>query len=293
MQLNKRLTFAANFRIVLLLGLCILFTLITAEGSLNAGRRHAKPLAAVNPMKILADAKNDKNWINAQKEVYKQVSDLNAQHSSELQRNVQHCKLMRGDPRKKQIAITFDDGPHPQYTPQILAILKKYNARATFFLVGEKALQYPELVRAEVSARMSIGNHTYHHVNLTKISEMYVAAEIQACSDALKKVTGRRPYLFRPPGGDYNDHVAQVAKSLGNTIVLWTDDPGDYASPGERVIENRLLEKADNGGIILIHDGIQQTINALPHILQVLHDRGYQFVTIDQMIKNRVGCIKK
>lgn len=285
MQLNRK--------IILLLGMCALFIFIATAGTLNANRRHKKPLAAVDPMAVLADAKTDKNWIIAQKEVYKQVSELNAQHASELQRNVQNCKLMRGDPRKKQIAITFDDGPHPQYTPQILAILKKYNAKATFFLVGEKALQYPNLVKSELAAGMIVGNHTYHHVNLTRIPEMYVAAEIQACSDVLKRITGKRPYLFRPPGGDYNDNVAQVAKSMKNTIVLWTDDPGDYASPGEKVIENRLLDKADNGGIILIHDGIQQTINALPHILQTLHDKGYQFVTIDKMMKNRVGCIKK
>lgn len=146
------------------------------------------------------------------------------------------------------------------------------------------AEKYPDLVRAELAAGHSVGNHTYHHVNLTQIPPVYVAAELKACGGVLSQISRKSPHLFRPPGGDYNDQVAQVAEALGYKTILWTDDPGDYASPGTRLIEMRTIDRATNGGIILIHDGIQQTLDALPHILRYLQNRGYKMVTVDQML---------
>jgi peptidoglycan-N-acetylglucosamine deacetylase len=229
----------------------------------------------------------DRFWRNARNEVDRSVLELLAQHQAELRKGLWWNKLMRGDPDRKQIAITFDDGPHPAYTPRILDILKRYDANATFFLVGEMAEKYPDLVRAEVAAGHSLGNHTYHHVNLTKIPEEYVATEIKACGEVLRSITGRAPHLFRPPGGDYNAAVAATAAALGYTMVLWTDDPADYASPGEKVIETRLLSRIGSGGIVLIHDGIQQTVDVLPQILSVLKKRGYDLVSVDEMMERK------
>lgn len=223
-------------------------------------------------------------WTSAKKEVDRNVMDMLTQDQQELQAGVRRHKLMHGDKSRKEIAITFDDGPHPNFTPKLLAILNKYHAKATFFLVGEKAQQYPYLVKQEVAAGNCIGNHTYHHVNLTRTREKDVALEIQACNDVLERITGRQPHMFRPPGGDYNNKVAQVAEALDYTMVLWTDDPGDYASPGDKVIETRLLDRIGNGGIILIHDGIQQTVDVLPQIITYLHSKGYTLVTVDQMM---------
>ena len=101
----------------------------------------------------------------------------------------------------------------------------------------------------------------------------------------LANITGAPPHLFRPPGGDYDKDVAEVSEALGYTIVLWTDDPGDYASPGDQVISKRLLARVSNSGIILIHDGIRQTLDVLPRIITYLKKRGFEFVTIDQMLK--------
>jgi peptidoglycan/xylan/chitin deacetylase (PgdA/CDA1 family) len=229
----------------------------------------------------------DEFWAAALQEVYKSPLELQAQHETEVARGLQYRKLMHGDPTSRQISITFDDGPHTDYTPKLLKILDRYHAGATFFVVGEKAEQEPELVKAEVAAGHSVGNHTYHHVNLTKIPERLVATEILACGNVIEGITGTRPHLFRPPGGDYNSLVAETANGLDYTIVLWTDDPADYARPGETVIEQRTLDTIRAGGIILIHDGVQQTVDILPQLLQSLKDRGFECVTVDEMMKGQ------
>jgi peptidoglycan/xylan/chitin deacetylase (PgdA/CDA1 family) len=226
----------------------------------------------------------DKFWQHAKREVDKSVLEMIAQNQAELARGAQYHKFMHGSPNLKEIAITFDDGPHPQYTPRLLDILKQYDVRATFFVVGEKAEESPNLIRAEIAGGHSVGNHTYHHVSLTKIPEEYVPTEIKACGEVLKSITGKSPHLFRPPGGDYDQQVAVDAGALGYTTVLWTDDPGDYASPGDKVIKSRLLDRISNGGIVLIHDGVQQTVDVLPGILGYLKSRGYKFVTVDEMM---------
>jgi peptidoglycan-N-acetylglucosamine deacetylase len=231
------------------------------------------------------DYKNDPYWQHAKQEVYKSVLELMAQHQNELLHGIKYHKLARGNTKKKQIALTFDDGPHALYTSQLLAILAKEKVKATFFVVGEKADQSPNLVLAEQAAGHSIGNHTYHHVNLTKILEADVATEIKACGESVQRITGQTPHLFRPPGGDYDTGVATASEALGYTIVLWTDDPGDYASPGDKLIVQRTLKTVSNGGILLLHDGIQETIDVLPQIISTLKKRGYQFVTIDEMMK--------
>ena len=195
--------------------------------------------------------------------------------------------LDHGDPRRKWLALTFDDGPHPAYTPKLLAILKQYNVRATFFLVGKMAEQYPDLVRAEMAAGHELGNHTYHHVNLLEIPVGAVATEIKACGEVIQGITGQAPGLFRPPGGDYDKRVAETAESLGYTMVLWTDDPADYASPGVKLVTSRVLCDLSDGGIVLLHDGVQQTVDLLAPLLAVLKAKGYEFVTADEMLPQR------
>jgi peptidoglycan/xylan/chitin deacetylase (PgdA/CDA1 family) len=226
----------------------------------------------------------DRYWRNAKQEVDKSVLELIAQDQAELRRGIRHHKFFQGSSRRKWLALTFDDGPHPYFTPALLTILKQYDVKATFFLVGDMAERHPELVRAEFGAGHDIGNHTYDHINLTKIPTEEVATEIEACGDVLQTITKQRPHLFRPPGGDYNDSVAEAAEALGYTTVLWTDNAGDWLSPGRGVIEWKILRRAYNGGVILMHDGIQETIDILPQLLSTFKREGYEFVTIDQMM---------
>ncbi|MEI6915278.1 MAG: polysaccharide deacetylase family protein [Armatimonadota bacterium] len=229
----------------------------------------------------------DKFWQHAKKEVDKSVQEILGQNQAESLHGIRYSKIIRGNPGLKEIALTFDDGPHPQFAIPILKTLKRYNAKATFFVVGEKAEERPDLIRAEVRDGHQIGNHTYHHVNLTKIPTAYIATEIKACGEVVRSITGRAPHVFRPPGGDYDGDVASAAQRLGYTIVLWTDDPGDYASPGTAIITNRTLARLSNGGILLLHDGVQQTVNILPALIESLQARGYKLVTVDQLLAHR------
>lgn len=233
----------------------------------------------------LVQAERDKYWLNAKHEVYRSTLELIAQDQTELLRGLTMDKVLRGSPNRREIALTIDDGPHPTYTPKLLQILKQNSVPATFFVVGERAEQYPDLIRAEVAGGHEIGNHTYDHVSLVKIPPEYVDTEIKACSDVLIQITGHPPHLFRPPGGEYNRSVAESAEALGCKMILHSDDPGDYANPGTQVIETRTLDTISNGGIILLHDGSAQTLLVLPKIIQRLKARGFRFVTVDQLLR--------
>ena len=241
--------------------------------------------AAAQPDSIHAEA----FWERAKQEVYKSAEELAAQHARELRKGLHYDKLVRGDSAVKAVALTFDDGPHPHYTPRILAILKRYGVKATFFVVGEMAEKYPEQIRAEQAAGHVVGNHTYHHVNLTKIPLSEVATEWQACQDVVKSITGETMHFCRPPGGDYDNDVITAAMTTGLATVLWTDDPGDYASPGDKVIETRVLDRISDGGIVLVHDGVQQTIDVLPQIIEACQKKGFRFVTVAKMRAQLAG----
>lgn len=217
-------------------------------------------------------------------EAYKSPTELEAQHADEQAHGVVLRKLFRGDTKRRWIALTFDDGPHPQYTPRIVEILRQHKVHATFFVVGKMAKQYPQLVQLLQQSGNEIGNHTYDHVNLTRLSDEEIATEIETCGQVVRSITGKTPTLFRPPGGDYNQEVASVAERLGYWMVLWTDDPGDYASPPKSVLEERLFSSISNGGIILLHDGAPETLELLPKLLERLREQGYEIVPAGKMI---------
>ena len=253
---------------------------------LNSPRAEVSPnLLPPAAALALVQAERDKYWLNAKHEVYRSAIELIAQHQTDLLRGLHHDLVLRGDPRRAEIALTIDDGPHPKYTPRLLQILAQNHVPATFFVVGEQAERYPNLIRAEVAGGHSVGNHTYDHVSLIKIPPDYVDTEIAACGDVLKSITGHTPHLFRPPGGEYNRQVAEAAEALGYKMILYSDDPGDYADPGTRIIETRTLDTISDGGIILLHDGSAQTLVILPQIIQRLKARGFRFVTVDQMLR--------
>jgi peptidoglycan/xylan/chitin deacetylase (PgdA/CDA1 family) len=168
---------------------------------------------------------------------------------------------------------------------QILSILKQYKASATFFVVGKMAEKYPDLIRAIHRGGHVVGNHTYHHVNLTKIPVKEIIVEWEACNEVIQSITGKRPQYARPPGGDYDRRVMDAAKRAGLTFVLWTENVGDYLRPSPQKIESTLIRNASNGDIFLLHDGVPETLHALPFLLSQLKRKGFTLVNMDQMRK--------
>jgi len=187
----------------------------------------------------------------------------------------------------KTIALTFDDGPHGDKTIQLLGVLKQLDVRATFFVVGKMVDRAPWLVREEIALGNEVGNHTYDHLNLDSLTWPEIALEYKRCSDAIERAAGIRPKFCRPPGGRFDTDVLKAAEDEGMWTVLWTDDPGDFALPDPKVLVDRLDRQLKNGGILLLHDGIQETIQVLPQVVQELRKRGYRFVTCSELLADR------
>ncbi len=225
----------------------------------------------------------DQFWRRAEVEIYRSPEELIAQDARETRRGNKLPKLMRGNPYKKLLALTFDDGPHHIYTNLLLNILQREQVKATFFVIGKMVERYPNLLKSIDAAGMDIGNHTFSHVTLTKIPEQDAEIEYRANNDLVKKVIGKTMRFCRPPGGDYDAEVIEASTHCGLTTVLWTDDPGDYANPGQAKIEERVLAKITNGGIILLHDGVAETLNVLPQIIAYGKKKGFQFVTVSEL----------
>ncbi len=197
--------------------------------------------------------------------------------------------LYTGNRYLSEIALTFDDGPNPDYTPQVLAILQKYRVKATFFCIGRQVAQYPDLVRQEYADGNLVGNHTWSHPNLALLSSSDIEAQINLTADAIQQATGVRPALFRPPYGIVNTVVLAKTNLLGLTTIIWNNEARDWSTPGTSVIVSRVLRLAGDGAIILLHDGggdRSQTIAALPTIITTLRSSGFQFVTVQQMLND-------
>lgn len=191
---------------------------------------------------------------------------------------------------KKIIALTFDDGPSVTYTPQILELLEKYDAKATFFMIGFRIEKSPQLVQEVLNKGHEIGNHTMNHFYAREASSSQkIEADILEGQKYIEKWQ-KSPVLFRPPGGYVDDKVLATVKQQGGQIVLWSwhQDPRDWSSPGINKISNHVLKNARGGDIVLLHDGglnQQQTVEALKIILPELQKRGFQFVTVSELLQ--------
>ncbi|MEU8512380.1 polysaccharide deacetylase family protein [Kitasatospora sp. NPDC048722] len=184
------------------------------------------------------------------------------------------------DPSRKVVALTIDDGPDPRYTPAVLDLLQKYGIRATFFLIGENAVEHPALVREIADRGHHIANHTWTHPDLRHLSDAKVKDELERTSDLLLKTTGRQPTWFRAPGGDWSDSSLRIAADLGLRNMAWSVDPRDWARPGTSAIIDTILKDVRPGSIVLNHDGggdRSQTVAAIKAYLPVLVDSGYFF----------------
>jgi cellulose synthase/poly-beta-1,6-N-acetylglucosamine synthase-like glycosyltransferase/peptidoglycan/xylan/chitin deacetylase (PgdA/CDA1 family) len=200
----------------------------------------------------------------------------------------------QGGGGEHQVAITFDDGPDPRWTPKILDVLKEANVKAAFFLVGANAERYPNLVRRIVNEGHEIGNHTYYHPNLALCWPEHIRLELNATQLLLETITGRATTLFRPPYAADTEPSQlseltplKIAEDLNYLVVLESIDPQDWAKPGADIILRRVKQQRRDGSIILLHDAggdRSQTVEALPRILEWLHTRGDTVVPLSTLL---------
>ncbi len=233
---------------------------------------------AVNPFQIL---RSDPTWQQAMSEVLEDVPNG---------ANAAKSVLRHGIADGGRIALTFDDGPHPGKTEKLLALLRAQHVRATFFLVGTMAKKAPKLVRMIEKEGHLLANHTFSHVNLKHVTWAEAAAEYRACNKVIFHQTGKWMNYCRPPGGDFNNVTLRAAMASGLKTVLWTDDPGDYTQPGVETIYRKAVSRMHPGGIVLLHDGVEQTLAVLPSIIRYARQHGWTFVTIDQLDQESRGA---
>jgi peptidoglycan/xylan/chitin deacetylase (PgdA/CDA1 family) len=194
--------------------------------------------------------------------------------------------IARGGTRRREIALTFDDGPGPE-TPRIMRVLRRARAPATFFFVGQQLDFFGSMLRDEVRHGFSIGDHTQNHAPLGLLRAGEQRRQLVTAARHARRYGVENLSFFRPPYGSYNRHTLQVARALGMLMVLWTIDTGDFRRPGTRAIVKAVMSRARPGAIVLMHDGggpRRQTAQALPTIIRRLRHRGYRLVTVPQLL---------
>ena len=187
---------------------------------------------------------------------------------------------------KDQIALTFDDGPHPEFTPKVLELLKKHGVKATFFCIGRNIEQHPELFKRVVSEGHSIGNHTYSHSKFFGFfGTERVFQELIRTKALVKQITGKYPKLFRPAFGVTNPMIEKAVKKSKVQSIGWSIRSLDTTSRAEQTILSRITSKIKKGDIVLLHDTSQKTVNVLERLLLFLEDKNLESVTVDELLE--------
>ncbi len=182
---------------------------------------------------------------------------------------------------QKKIALTFDDGPHPYYTEQLLDGLKERDVVATFFVTGEHAALHPDVILRMQQEGHLIGNHTYSHIQLTVGNRETFKAELVKTSETIKEITGEDVEYVRPPYGAWDK---SLEGELNMFPVLWSVDPLDWCSEDAACIANKVISKAEEGDIILMHDYYATSVTAALNIVDELLEEGYVFVTVEEIM---------
>jgi peptidoglycan/xylan/chitin deacetylase (PgdA/CDA1 family) len=196
--------------------------------------------------------------------------------------------------RERIVALTYDDGPHPVFTPEILKVLAKHHVKATFFMIGERMESYPAVVKQVVAGGNEIGNHTYTHPhNIELDTNPQVIRELDRCEEVIERMTGKRTKLFRPPLGLRDGAVLQIAGEEDYRTILWTVSADHHDAPTPRDMAQRVLRHIRPGAIILAHDGTYpmrwKDVAATSLIIEELEKRGYRFVTVSEMLDTQVS----
>jgi peptidoglycan/xylan/chitin deacetylase (PgdA/CDA1 family) len=199
------------------------------------------------------------------------------------------ARVIRAVPvQEKAVALTFDDGPNPTYTPRVLKLLEDNGAKATFFVVGREVARHPDLVRAEAAAGHEVANHGDQHRTLKGLDASAVEAEVAANEQLITDLTGTRPVLYRLPQGRMDPGSLAVLARLGYTVVMWSVDTRDYQRRTPQAIADQVLREVRPGSIVIFHDGggnRQATVDALGVILPRLRAEGYRMATVSQLLE--------
>ncbi|MDA1354379.1 MAG: polysaccharide deacetylase family protein [bacterium] len=201
-----------------------------------------------------------------------------------------------------EVTLTFDDGPHPDYTPELLRILREANVKATFFVVGKAVANYPKLTRKIAEEGHEIANHSYMHYRYDGMSTADMAAELRAVNELIERTTGQKPVFFRPPGGRYNKLVLDAVGNEGMVMGLWDVNAGDYYKPipvkerkpyrfSKRSAQRRsqsmvrdVVGRTRGGSVILFHNTDGETLKAIPEVIRLLREKGYDFVPMASLL---------
>ena len=203
------------------------------------------------------------------------------QNTKETAESVNQVEKKEDDQEDKKIAITFDDGPDAVFTPALLDGLKQRNVKASFFVIGQESEKYPELIQRMKEEGHLIGNHTYHHVELTRVDAQTEQKEIEMTNEVLEQITGERPVFLRPPYGSWREEILQDMEMLP---VKWNIDPLDWCTKSTGDIVRKVVTQAEENGIILLHDCYGPSVEAGLQIIDTLTEAGYRFVTVDELI---------
>lgn len=181
----------------------------------------------------------------------------------------------------KKIAITFDDGPDPDYTEKLLDGLKERGVKATFFLLGKQVEQYPDIVKRMYEEGHLIATHSYEHVNLCNLCDEKAIEQVDKTNAVIKEITGKSPEYIRPPFGCWKKNLDYKTKMIE---VLWDIDPLDWKTNNATSVVNRVVTKCEENDIILLHDASASSVEAALEIIDIMEEKGYQFVTVEELI---------
>lgn len=185
---------------------------------------------------------------------------------------------------EKKVALTFNAAWDDSDVTKILSILDNYKIKASFFLVGQWAEKYPESAKLIYSKGHELQSHSYSHKDMTKLSQHDAIAEITKAQDAISKITGTKPLLFRAPSGAYDSKTIEIAEEVGVIPIQWSCDSIDWKNPSPEKMNERILKKLKTGSIMLFHVGAKNTPDALPAIIENIKKQGYEFVLVSELI---------
>lgn len=235
---------------------------------------------SANPERILSDQRPNRNTDAEFQDSVQTMENTGMGQSAAVQ--VSENSSIRAEKTiTAKVALTFDDGPHPVYTPQLLDGLNERGVHATFFVVGKNILGNEALLKRMETEGHLIGNHTYSHVKLSELNIARACAEVEKTNALICEVTGKEPEFIRPPFGEWKK---AMECSFEMIPVLWDVDPLDWTTKNTALVVERVLKDTKPGDIILLHDYYQSSVDAALEIVDALTERGYKFVTVDELI---------